>query len=121
MQKAKRILVVDDNFFNRKMLSDLFAHHGFDVCLAADGAAALQHLEKCRFDIIITDYMMPEMNGIEFIRKARPLCGSAFIIGVSSDGVDKEFLSAGADIFMSKPLDIQMMLDIVMGDGIHLR
>lgn len=115
MQKTKRILIVDDDYMCRKMLYDLFRHHGFNIRLAMDGNDALECIRKECFDIIITDYMMPGMNGIELTRTIRPICEETFIIGVSSDGVDKEFLSAGADVFMSKPLDIQLIINFVKG------
>jgi CheY-like chemotaxis protein len=55
-----------------------------------------------RFEIIITDYLMPEMNGGEVTRLARRFSPDSFIIGCSIDAKARQFVDAGADAFLSK-------------------
>lgn len=68
---VQRVLVVDDIAENRALLADVLATIGFDVALAEGGHAALQELSGSRFDLVITDQLMPGMSGWEFLRHAR--------------------------------------------------
>lgn len=70
--KGKRALVVEDSRLYRKKLSIFLEAMGFDVVLAIDGVAGLETLEKdANFDIIFSDIEMPQMNGIEMVRKIK--------------------------------------------------
>lgn len=68
---VQRVLVVDDIAENRALLADVLATIGFDVALAEGGHAALQELSRGRFDLVITDQLMPGMSCWEFLRHAR--------------------------------------------------
>ena len=63
------ILVVDDEFDSRRALEILLELHGFDVTPAANGAEALHILRDRKFDIILTDWMMPVMSGQELLAR----------------------------------------------------
>jgi two-component system, sensor histidine kinase LadS len=78
---VRRILVVDDIAENRALLADVLATLGFDVALAEDGRTALQVLSASRFDLVITDQLMPGMSGWELLRQAREQAhGMPFIL-----------------------------------------
>ncbi|HAK88279.1 MAG TPA: hypothetical protein DCP24_04265, partial [Nitrospiraceae bacterium] len=64
MKKEKRVLVIDDDEAVRRLLADVLGLHEFVVCAAHNGTSALDILEKEDFDIIITDYSMPEIDGV---------------------------------------------------------
>jgi sigma-B regulation protein RsbU (phosphoserine phosphatase) len=66
-----RILVVDDNLFNRELLSRHLERQGHEVRAAADGLAALELLRAERFDVAIIDVMMPGMNGYQLLERIR--------------------------------------------------
>jgi sigma-B regulation protein RsbU (phosphoserine phosphatase) len=66
-----RILVVDDNLFNRELLSRHLERQGHEVRAAADGLAALDLLRSERFDVAIIDVMMPGMNGYQLLERIR--------------------------------------------------
>lgn len=66
-----RILVVDDNLFNRELLSRHLERQGHDVRAAADGLAALDLLRSEAFDVAIIDVMMPGMNGYQLLERMR--------------------------------------------------
>jgi len=68
-----RILVVDDKTFNRELLRDLLEQAGHEVFLAANGAEALELVEKLALDLILLDLRMPVMDGWEAIRRIREL------------------------------------------------
>ena len=70
---VKKILYVDDSPTMRQIVDLVFKQAGFDVMLAEDAMHALNYLECNHFDIIITDFNMPKMNGIEFTRQAKLL------------------------------------------------
>ena len=67
----KKILVADDDVLLRKLLNDLLTFYGYDVDCVSNGKEAIALIETDSYDILITDYLMPEMNGIELIKKVR--------------------------------------------------
>lgn len=69
--RTGRILVVDDNLFNRELLARHLERQGHVVCTAADGLAALELLNAENFDIMILDVMMPGMNGYQTLERVR--------------------------------------------------
>lgn len=81
-----RILVVDDNEFNRELLARHLERQGHLVCQAADGAAALEVLREAPFDILILDVMMPGMNGYQLLEavKAAPQLKAIHTIVISA-------------------------------------
>ena len=66
-ERAKKILVVDDESDIRDILSEVLTSEGFEVNTAENGAAALQILLKANYDLLITDLNMPQMDGIELL------------------------------------------------------
>ncbi len=68
-----RVLVVDDSHLVLETLCDLIAELGHESASAAGGRKALELLASRRYDVVITDLLMPDMNGLEFIRHLREL------------------------------------------------
>lgn len=66
-----RVLVADDDGCIRQLTSDLLIQSGYQACAVADGAAAWRALNKDSYDLLITDQNMPELTGIELLRKVR--------------------------------------------------
>ncbi len=69
----KKILIVDDSYSIRESISFFLTESGFDVVKAIDGEDALKKLDGKKYDLIITDLHMPNMNGIELIKQVRKL------------------------------------------------
>lgn len=67
----RRVLIVDDTEQNRESISDLLGGYGFDTFVAEDGAQALLALEEMTFDLLITDQMMPVMDGWQLLSAVR--------------------------------------------------
>jgi len=93
---------------------------GFDVRQAADGAEALEQLRGRVVDLLITDLVMPRVDGIELIRAVRAAKGGSAprIIAASasaSDYTSLEALDAGCDAFLPKPLHLADLLDRITG------
>ena len=104
-----RILIVDDNEINRKLLRVTLATAGHEVVEAADGVEAFERLRSCRFEAVITDILMPRMDGYQLCYKIRrdetfkdlPIVVYSATYTSASDG--QLALKVGADRFLRKP------------------
>ncbi|MBN1301160.1 MAG: response regulator [Melioribacteraceae bacterium] len=106
----KSILVADDSPTIRKFVSFTLAARGFKITSANDGMEALELLPSEKFDLIITDLNMPNIDGFEFIRTVRQSdeYRNIPIIILSSLGGDSDIdegLSCGANSYLRKPFD----------------
>ena len=109
-QTGGRIMVVDDEEKNRRLLADLLSVDGYTVQAAADGMEALQLVNGFKPETILLDIMMPKLDGVEVCRrlKADPLTASIPILLVTAlhDRDDRlKGIQAGADDFLTKPID----------------
>ncbi|MDM8527563.1 response regulator [Anaerolineales bacterium HSG24] len=114
--ESPKILVVDDNLENRAILIELLSPLGFIIKQANDGYEALETATKWQPDVIITDLVMPKMDGFELIRQLRqsPILKDTIIISASASvyGEDnKRSLTAGSDAFLPKPIPVKMLLE----------
>lgn len=103
MESKKTVLVIEDTLPVRESLCTVLKSHGFEVLGCEDGASALDAAAENDFNVIITDYRMPNMNGVDATKHLRIRFPASIIIGVSSDDKRKDFLAAGADAFLLKP------------------
>jgi len=107
-QGACRVLVADDIEDNRELLLHLLGPVGFEVRLVCDGEQAVREFEVWRPHLILMDFLMPVMDGLEAIRRIRAADGGTEtkIIAVTASAMDdnrQELLGNGADDFMGKP------------------
>ena len=102
-----KILVVDDDLQMRELLHAFLSFGGYQVESAANGFEALSLVEKGGYNLIITDYEMPILNGVEFVKKVREKWTSLPVLAVSSSDVEVLFLEAGADLFILKPFNLK--------------
>jgi putative two-component system response regulator len=110
-----RILIVDDESSARLALEVLLRREGFDVRNASDGAHALAECASFRPDLILLDILMPGLDGFEVCRriKATPetrLTPVVLITGLSDTEDRIRGINAGADDFLSKPIDVNELL-----------
>jgi sigma-B regulation protein RsbU (phosphoserine phosphatase) len=70
---AQNILVVEDDRLNRELFSKVLRQEGYQVIEACDGDIALKILQALPCDLVITDFLMPMLNGIEFVEQLRSL------------------------------------------------
>ncbi len=113
--RGTALLVVDDNEDNRDLLSRRLVAAGYAVAVASSGPEALAALAEGRFDAVLLDVMMPEMDGLEVLRRIRARYGvnelpvvMASALGESRDLV--EALRLGANDYVTKPLDMAVVL-----------
>jgi sigma-B regulation protein RsbU (phosphoserine phosphatase) len=106
------LLVVDDSRAQRKILIASLKRRGYRVAEAGSGEEALERCRHERFDIVLSDWMMPGMSGLEFCAafRALPRDGYGYFILLTSrseKGEAAHGLDAGADDFLAKPVDTQ--------------
>lgn len=111
---GRQVLLVDDDVRNLYALSKALRAHGLAVTVAEDGERALEVLRAGRFDVMLTDIMMPGIDGYELIRRVRALGYSELpIIAVTAkamQGDREQCLQAGANGYIPKPVDIDQLL-----------
>jgi len=109
------ILIVDDKPDNRQLLIDILAPIGFEIIEASNGVEGLVKAIKYQPKLIITDLMMPEMDGFEMTRKIRKECSDNIIIIASSARVFEEdhqnSLTAGCNAFLPKPIKVERLFE----------
>jgi len=113
-----RVLVVDDDPVILKLLQVNFEMEGYLVTTAADGVKGLQAAREERPDVIISDVMMPHMNGLELVAAlgADAMTGAIPIILLSARAQETDVddgLHAGADDYVTKPFDPLELIDRV--------
>jgi DNA-binding NtrC family response regulator len=104
--KPTRILVVDDDRAMCQLLFDLLREDGYAVDLAHDGESAIEMHRNTRFDLTITDLMMPRMKGIELIQRLREIDGAAQVLLITAFGSIEsavDAMRAGAFHYVTKP------------------
>jgi len=114
-----RVLVTDDNGFNLKVASGLLNLMDIEAETADSGFKAIELVKKHDYDMVFMDHMMPEMDGIETVRRIRALGGKfedLKIIALTANAVGNVrdmFMENGFDDFISKPVDVNKLCDIV--------
>lgn len=118
----KTALIVDDSRAQRMIFAKLLQHWGYQTQEARSGIDALEACTKRHFDLILSDWMMPEMDGLEFCRGFRALSEekySYFILLTSKNDKNAvaEGLDVGADDFLSKPVSpLELRARITAGE-----
>ncbi len=111
----QKVLVVDDDTLFRALLSDLLETAGYQVWTAEDGLAGLDALYNGPFDLILVDYRMPRMTGLDMSAFIRKTDAATPIILITGDycTLDPEIVArAGITQVLPKPLKIQEFLNI---------
>ena len=112
-----RILVADDEKIKRVTLADDLAAQGHEVVAAADGEAAWELLQTGRFDVVVTDLKMPNLDGIELLKRIKqgPLADMAVIMmtAYGSIPVAVEAMRLGAFDFVTKPFRNEDILPLL--------
>jgi two-component system KDP operon response regulator KdpE len=107
-----RILVVDDDANLRRVVGDALKHDGHSVTAAAGGEEALAASSGAPFDLVITDYAMPGMDGLALVRALRERSSlPVLVLTVKSEEREKvRLLDAGADDYVVKPFGVSELL-----------
>jgi putative two-component system response regulator len=110
-----QVLIVDDDDFALSVVENIMMRFGYTAVTARNGVEALEILRTTEIRLVITDWDMPEMNGVDFCRAVRreDLSGYVYVIMLTGrEGAQQRMqgLCAGADDFLNKPLDPDELL-----------
>lgn len=113
--QAAKILIVDDSPTQAKHLEQVLKAHGYRVFVTKNGSAALDHILAHNLDLVISDILMPEMDGFELCRRVRRIEAvkrlPIILLTHLNDPADvMHSLEAGADYFISKPYNNELLL-----------
>lgn len=112
VEKAAKILVVDDEDIIRVLLDEILTEEGYKVFQAENGREAVDLLEKETFDLIISDMVMPEVSGIEVLQAAfriDPHYSVIMITGYPSVETAVKLVSMGAADYITKPFNVDLI------------
>lgn len=112
----RKVMIVDDQTVNRKVIRHLLTPLGFDVCEAENGGECLAKVVEFQPNLIFMDLVMPDLDGLEVTQQLRQLLPvkPLRIIAVSAsvfDQTQQESLAAGCDGFLPKPISVAQVLD----------
>jgi two-component system cell cycle response regulator DivK len=114
----KKILIVEDNALNLKLLTDILEYHGYFVFSTSLGEAALDLAEQHRPDLILMDIQLPDISGTEATRRLKAyeqtrlipiIAVTAFAMSGDREGI----LLSGCDEYLAKPFKIADLLELV--------
>jgi CheY-like chemotaxis protein len=111
--RRRRVLVVEDNPINQRIAEKMLARLGYGVDVAGNGYEATERMGDTRYDVVLMDCQMPEMDGYEATQRIRAMearIARTPIVAVTANAMaaDRErCLAAGMDDFLSKPLTVK--------------
>lgn len=130
MEQKKRALVVDDQELISELVAEILEAHGFETEQAADGSQAERILRDSNFDLLITDLLMPDVDGLQLILNLRhkEATKDLKIIAMSGGGrynTGEFYLKSanklGADYILAKPFTVAQLLEAVQKLGFTTR
>jgi signal transduction histidine kinase len=116
VDRAARVLVIDDEADVREALADMLREHRHDVTLAGDGAEGLECFRNATFDIVLTDLAMPGISGwqvAQAVKAARPDVPVVLVTGWGVELAAEQLRAHGVDRVMTKPFRLREVLEAV--------
>jgi DNA-binding NtrC family response regulator len=110
-----RVLVAEDDEPTRNVITDLLTKAGYNVFPAGDGLVAIEELKKRHYDVVLTDYQMPRLNGLELLALSQELMPETPVILISSahPSLEQVAIERGAFAWIRKPVPVTQVLLIV--------
>ena len=114
----QRILIVEDNELNMKLLHDVLEAHGYATIATAEGAAALALARRHLPDLILMDLQLPDISGLDAVRALKEDAATRHIPVVAVTafamvGDERKALGGGCDAYVAKPIQLLNFLDVV--------
>ena len=113
---ACRILLVEDDFEMRRLLTDELLDEGYQISEAVDGEDAVSKLAQEEFDLVITDLVMPRLSGLDLLTKMKKTCPSVPVILITAFGDWSSLTQAyekGAIDYICKPFKMKDLKDAI--------
>lgn len=111
-----RILIVDDEVSTTALLKGFLVKQGYEIFTEQDPETAFSMIRDQQFDLLISDYRMPKMNGLELIKKVREIDPVIAILMISAYGSIEtavKIIKAGASDYLTKPIDLKELLILI--------
>ena len=115
---TRKIILIDDTQVLAQSIADTLYMEGYDVHLFSSAIDALSELERLKPDLIITDMIMPHMNGLDFVRHLRdqePPVITPVVMLTADTNPENEMKAraAGADLLLHKPFDYEELINAI--------
>ncbi|WP_349409710.1 response regulator transcription factor [Pseudalkalibacillus sp. SCS-8] len=112
MPVAEKMLIVEDDFHVAQFIQLEMEHEGYTVDLSTDGEEALKKVREDSFDLIILDWMLPSLSGLEVCRRIRKSSQIPIILLTAREDIGDKIagLDTGADDYITKPFEIEELL-----------
>ncbi|MCG2778854.1 MAG: response regulator [Desulfobacterales bacterium] len=111
--EKKRILIADDEDSVRNLLARALKSYAYEIDVVENGAKAINQMDRKSYDLIITDYMMPLMDGLELTRRIKEKYPSMPILIITANGPVDDLLESGATACIIKPFNIFDLMDTI--------
>ena len=116
--RGKKILIVEDNELNMRLLNDVLEAHGYDILKTDQGEIAVELARQYQPDLILMDIQLPDISGLEATRKLKedPATRAIPVIAVTAfamSGDERKALDSGCDAYVSKPILLQPFLALI--------
>ncbi|CCD97589.1 putative Histidine kinase [Bradyrhizobium sp. STM 3809] len=125
--EALEILVAEDNDINQNLIARLLARRGYRADMVGNGQDAVAAVKRKRYDLVLMDMQMPEMDGVTATRVIRDLDGSAAdvpVVALTANALPSQravCIAAGMDDFLTKPIQPERLYDAILRWGRHGR
>ena len=116
MSQSISILIVDDNLSMARVLADVLAASGYQVYTASSGADALAILKDHPVHVLLTDVILPAMNGLELYRATRqthPSLIIMFMTAYAADELIRQGIREGIKTVLNKPVDMDLLISML--------
>ena len=109
---SETVLVVEDEITIREILTVWLKSAGYDICVASNGLEGLKELYERRPDLVVTDILMPQMDGYEMCKLMREVSGTPilFLTGLDTQADKQQCFNLGGDDFAVKPIQMTEFL-----------
>jgi DNA-binding NtrC family response regulator len=116
MYEMEKILVIDDNILEAKLIADILKGNGYEAVFAQDGESGIRELANHRYDLVLTDLMMPDLDGIgvlEHVVSKCPRTKCIILTGYATIKSSVEAIKKGAFDYITKPIASTELLMVV--------
>jgi len=115
---TKRILIVEDNPLNMKLLRDVLEAHGYETITTGEGGAALTLACERQPDLILMDLQLPDISGFDAVRQLKDDASTRTIpvVAVTAfamSGDERKALNSGCDAYVAKPISLHKFIEVV--------
>ena len=116
MKDKKSILLVDDEELYLEALTKILIKEGYEVSAACNGKEALESVKKKQYDLVITDMIMPDITGIDVLKKVKSICSETKVIIITGYGESEyyhESMALGAFEYLNKPINVPELKETI--------